>query len=64
MFLEDSKERYQRSPNRVKRNTASRSAENVIRAHTKQPSLSDIEYEIARVRGDTTPQARTYDGGE
>ena len=47
-----SKERYQRSPNRVKRNTGSRSTENATRAHSKQLSLSDTEYEIASVRED------------
>ena len=28
---------------------------NTTRSHSKQPSPSDTEYEIARVRGDTTP---------
>ena len=55
LFREDSKERYRRSPNRIKRNTASSGAVNATRSYSKRPSPSDTEYEIARVRGDTTP---------
>ena len=52
LFGEDSKERCRRSPNRVKRNTASSGAVNATRPYSKRPSPSDTEYEIARVRGD------------
>ena len=52
LFGEDSKERCRRSPNRVKRNTASSGAVNATRSYSKRPSPSDTEYEIARVRGD------------
>ena len=50
--VKDSKERYRRSPNRVKRNKASSGTVNTTRSHSKQPSPSDTEYEIARVRAD------------
>ena len=52
LFGEDSKERCRRSPNRVKRNTASSGAVNATRSYSKRPSPSETEYEIARVRGD------------